>query len=246
VSSSPHGRDRMFVWRCSSHLALIVSIQSANRTPSTFAYRFSLALGIETRNFQRKALGITNMAGDDISDTSIEKKSASIDAQQLFGRFKISSNQIFLRTTHSFAMVNLRPIVSGHVLICSTCVTPLLSDLGDDEYDDLWRTVRKVQRVLKRQYKCDAFNVAVQDGSGAGQSVPHAHVHILPRYCGDFERNDDVYDELEAWAPRDENESKAKLKKIDVPEDSKRRDRTVGEMAAEAAMYQSLIPELFP
>jgi hypothetical protein len=128
VSSSPHGRDRMFVWQCSSYLALIVSIQSANCTPSTFAYQFSLALGIVAQNFQRKALGITNMAGDDISNTSIEKKSASIDVQQLFGRFKISSNQIFLRTTHSFAMVNLRPIVSGHVLICSTRVTPLLSD----------------------------------------------------------------------------------------------------------------------
>jgi len=235
----------MFVWRCSSCLALIVSIQSANRT-STLAYRFILGPGIATRNSQRKALGITNKAGYDISDMSIEKKSTSFDVQQLFGRFKITSNQIFLRTTHSFAMVNLRPIVPGHVLICSTRVAPLLSDLEDDEYDDLWRTVRTVQRVLKRQYKCEAFNVAVQDGSGAGQSVPHAHVHILPRYCGDFERNDDIYDELEAWAPRDERDSKEKPKKLDVPEDSKRRDQTVEEMAAEAAMYQSIIRELLP
>ncbi|KAL3763741.1 hypothetical protein ACHAW5_006185 [Stephanodiscus triporus] len=75
---------------------------------------------------------------------------------------------------------------------------------------------------------------------GAGQSVPHVHVHVLPRFCGDLERNDDVYDELEAWAPRDYNASKDKSK-LDVPEDSKRKDRTVEEMEAEAAMYQSLI-----
>lgn len=141
-------------------------------------------------------------------------------------------------------MVNLRPIVPGHVLICSNRVAPLLSDLDDDEYDDLWRTVRTVQRVLRRQYNCDAFNVAVQDGSGAGQSVPHAHVHVLPRFCGDLERNDDIYDELEAWAPRDHNVSKEKSK-LDVPEDSKRKDRTVEEMTAEAAMYQSLIRDLY-
>ena len=57
------------------------------------------------------------------------------------------------------------------------------------------------QKVLKQQYNCDAFNVAVQDGTGAGQSVPHVHIHILPRYCGDLKRNDDIYNALEEWAP---------------------------------------------
>jgi bis(5'-adenosyl)-triphosphatase len=73
---------------------------------------------------------------------------------------------------------------------------------------------------------------------GAGQSVPHVHVHILPRYCGDLERNDDIYDQLESWAPRDEM-SKNKPK-IDVPDDSERRDRTIEEMAEEAILYRSL------
>lgn len=36
-----------------------------------------------------------------------------------------------------------------------------------------------------------------QDGAAAGQSVPHVHVHLLPRRPGDYERNDDVYEELE-------------------------------------------------
>ena len=138
-------------------------------------------------------------------------------------------------------MVNLRPLVPGHVLICSNRVTPLLSDLEEDEYDDLWRAVRIVQKVLKQQYNCDAFNVAVQDGTGAGQSVPHVHIHILPRYCGDLERNDDIYNALEEWAPRDEMSTKKP--KLDVPEDSERMDRTVEEMAEEAAIYQSLITE---
>jgi bis(5'-adenosyl)-triphosphatase len=186
---------------------------------------------------------MTQGAGDDTSNTSIEgMNSTSLDGaqqQQLFGNFKISPDQIFLRTTHSFALVNLRPIVPGHVLICPIRIAPLLSDLGDDEYDDLWRTVRIVQRALGRRYECVAFNVAVQDGPEAGQSVPHAHVHILPRHRGDLERNDDIYDELEAWAPR----PKGKLR-LHVPDDRHRRDRTVEEMAAEAAAYQTLIRDL--
>jgi bis(5'-adenosyl)-triphosphatase len=167
-------------------------------------------------------------------------ESKSISSQQLFGRFIISPDQIFYRSIHSFAMVNLRPIVPGHVLICSTRVIPLLSELNDDEYDDLWKSVRFVQRVLKVKYNCDAFNVAVQDGTHAGQSVPHVHVHVLPRHRGDLERNDDIYDELEAWAPRDEKNS-MEIPKFDVPEDSERRDRTIQEMAAESAMYKSLL-----
>ena len=173
-----------------------------------------------------------------VPSADIEGK-MSADTQQLFGRFKISPEQIFHRSASSFAMVNLRPIVPGHVLICSSRVTPLLSDLDDEEYDDLWRTVRIVQRALKQQYKCEAFNVAVQDGSGGGQSVPHVHVHVLPRYAGDLQRNDDIYDHLEEWAPREE--MSAKKAKLNVPEDSERRDRTVEEMAEEAELYRSLM-----
>lgn len=37
----------------------------------------------------------------------------------------------------------------------------------------------------------------VQDGPAAGQTVPHVHIHVLPRRPGDFEKNDDIYDELD-------------------------------------------------
>ena len=73
---------------------------------------------------------------------------------------------------------------------------------------------------------------------GAGQLVPHVHVHILPRYCGDFERNDDIYDQLEAWAPRDE--MSRNKPKMDVPDDSEGCDRTVKERAEEALIYRNL------
>ena len=219
----------MFAWRRhSSSVALFVAIRYTNCLPNSSTYRLNRATGIVRRQYQFKLPSSSSMT---------ESKSTS---QQLFGRFIISPDQIFYMSCHSFAMVNLRPIVPGHVLICSTRVIPLLSELNDDEYDDLWKTVRVVQRVLKVKYNCDAFNVAVQDGTHAGQSVPHVHVHILPRFSGDLERNDDIYDELEAWAPRDEKKSMG-MSKFDVPEDSERRDRTLQEMAAESAMYKTLI-----
>ncbi|KAL7546559.1 hypothetical protein ACHAWF_009885 [Thalassiosira exigua] len=215
-------------------MSLILAFQSI-RIPPTLA--FCRASSFAAGNFRSESTSSFSMSHDGVSELGGSVKSDP--KHQLFGRFKISQSQIFHRSEHTFAMVNLRPLVPGHVLICSARVTPLLSDLDDAEHDDLWRTVRSVQTVLKQQYKCDAFNVAVQDGAGAGQSVPHVHVHILPRYRGDLERNDDIYEQLDDWAPRDEM-SKNKPK-LDTPDDNERRDRTMEEMENESALYRSLM-----
>jgi bis(5'-adenosyl)-triphosphatase len=230
--------------RCSRCVQLIIVFQPY--IPLAFSFECARKTGRAVVKHQSiitmSSSSVDKLANkeDDIPQLQTSVKS---DTHQLFGRFRISSNQIFHRTIHSFALVNLRPIVPGHVLVCSNRVTPVLSDLLDEEYDDLWKSVRIVQQVLKHQYNCDAFNISVQDGKGAGQSVPHVHVHILPRYVGDFERNDDIYDQLEEWAPRGTNTS-GKKSKLDVPEDSERKERTVEEMAEEAALYKSIISRL--
>mmetsp|Transcript_26283 Transcript_26283/g.39796 ORF Transcript_26283/g.39796 Transcript_26283/m.39796 type:complete len:208 (-) Transcript_26283:1249-1872(-) len=159
----------------------------------------------------------------------------------LFGKFKIPTSHIFLKTKYSFGFVNLRPIVPGHVLISPHRVCDRLQDLSTDEYNDLWQSVRRTQEILSHHYGPSAFNVAVQDGAASGQSVPHVHVHILPRSEGDFERNDDVYDELQEWAPREEVVGKMKL---DVPDDEDREDRTSDQMADEALTYKNIHNEI--
>lgn len=101
-----------------------------------------------------------------------------------------------------------------------------------------------MQRILQAQYpNCEGFNVAVQDGKAAGQSVSHVHVHILPRCMGDYERNDDVYNDLEEWAPRDTT-LKQNSTALNVPDDNQRRDRTVDEMSEEAEQYRIIVDKL--
>ena len=180
------------------------------------------------------------------------------DAQESFqfGPFLISKDHVFYTTTLSAAFVNLRPIVPGHVLVTPRRVVPLLSDLTADEYTDLWQAVRVVQQeILQKNYfdnsntdsasSPPAFNIAVQDGPTAGQTVPHVHVHILPRQAGDYERNDDIYTDIEEWAPRDSmlprKDGTGSATKLDVPADEERKDRTVEQMAQEAALYRSFL-----
>lgn len=123
-------------------------------------------------------------------------------------------------------------------------IVATMEELTEDEYLDMWKSVRTVQRILKQHYSdTTAFNVAIQDGRAAGQSVPHVHVHILPRKGGDFERNDDIYEEIERWAPRDELKETKMNGSIDVPDDEDRVDRTDEMMAEEAALYRSALLE---
>ncbi|EMC93708.1 hypothetical protein BAUCODRAFT_37424 [Baudoinia panamericana UAMH 10762] len=113
-----------------------------------------------------------------------------------FGNFNVTS-QVFHITKHSFALVNLKPLLPGHILVSPLAVKPHLSDLTKDEISDLFLTVTRIQRTLKRLYKADAFNIAVQDGKAAGQSVPHVHCHVIPRTDGDPGGDDKVHQWLE-------------------------------------------------
>ena len=58
-------------------------------------------------------------------------------------------------------------------------------DLASDELIQLWDKVRVVRTILKEQFHPDAFNIGINDGEAAGQTVQHAHIHVIPRFIGD-------------------------------------------------------------
>merc|ERR1712059_21520 len=112
----------------------------------------------------------------------------SSDYQFKFGPATVPGSAIFYRTNLSLAFVNKKPVVPGHVLVC-----PLregvarLVDLTKEEVEDLFNTVKKVDTFVQLFYALDSTTVSIQNGPLAGQSIPHVHVHILPRRPKDFE-----------------------------------------------------------
>jgi bis(5'-adenosyl)-triphosphatase len=116
---------------------------------------------------------------------------------QYFGPFLLRGSEIFYTTKLSLAIVNLRPVVKGHVLVLPKRVVPRFGDLNPEETTDLFQTVHKVSKVIEQAYHSTSLSITIQDGPHAGQTVPHVHVHILPRTPGDFARNDDIYTEIE-------------------------------------------------
>ncbi|CDJ40131.1 BIS(5'-nucleosyl)-tetraphosphatase, putative [Eimeria tenella] len=100
-----------------------------------------------------------------------------------------------------------------------------LCELSEEELGDLLAAAQSVGWLLSCRYTRDALTVSLQDGAAAGQSVPHFHLHILPRHPGDFEPNDEVYRHLERTSQAPPSP------RTDCPD---RPARTHEEMAAEA------------
>ncbi|KAF2746195.1 HIT-like protein [Sporormia fimetaria CBS 119925] len=119
-----------------------------------------------------------------------------------FGSFVVT-NQVFHLTPLSYALVNLKPLLPGHVLVSPRRVVPRFNDLSADEVQDLFLTVQRVSRTLERVFQASSLNIAIQDGVDAGQSVPHVHTHIIPRKKDDLAEaggTDAIYGMMESEA----------------------------------------------
>ena len=178
-----------------------------------------------------------------------------------FGPIHIPGSQIFVETSLSVGLVNLKPVVPGHVLVVSKRVCLRFDDLTWEETVDLWSLAKRVGHLLEQHVGASSLTFALQDGPQAGQTVPHVHVHVLPRTEGDFTNNDDVYHEIDASAETDgerrdgggdragdDTETKSKRtrggsKPRRFDPDAERVARTNAAMAAEAAELRLLFPE---
>ncbi|KAK4440921.1 Bifunctional bis(5'-adenosyl)-triphosphatase/adenylylsulfatase FHIT [Sesamum alatum] len=97
--------------------------------------------------------------------------------------------------------------------------------------NDLWLTAQKIGHQLESYHNASSLTFTIQDGPQAGQTVPHVHIHILPRKTGDFENNDEIYDAIDS-------KEKELKQKLDL--DKERKDRSMEEMAQEADEYRKL------
>ncbi|MFN0029436.1 MAG: HIT family protein [Acidimicrobiales bacterium] len=93
---------------------------------------------------------------------------------------------IVWRGDRCFALLNLYPYVSGHLLVLPNAAVVHLEDLDPDTTAELWHTVTRAVVAIKAAYRPDGINVGANLGAAAGAGVPeHLHVHVLPRWHGD-------------------------------------------------------------
>lgn len=77
------------------------------------------------------------------------------------------------------------PVSKGHTLVVPRQHTASLFDLPAATQSALWRLVAEARTRLHDELHPDGFNLGLNDGEAAGQTVMHAHIHVIPRWTGD-------------------------------------------------------------
>ena len=77
------------------------------------------------------------------------------------------------------------PVSKGHTLIIPKRHVGSWFDTSADERTALFALLDQAKLILDHEFKPDSFNIGINDGVAAGQTVPHLHIHLIPRYKGD-------------------------------------------------------------
>jgi diadenosine tetraphosphate (Ap4A) HIT family hydrolase len=93
--------------------------------------------------------------------------------------------EILAENAHALAFFDSYPVSRGHALVVPRRHALTIFELEAEEYADCFRLVLPLQQLLRARFAPDGFNVGANCGAAAGQSVWHAHIHVIPRYQGD-------------------------------------------------------------
>ncbi|AGK98633.1 HIT family protein [Clostridium pasteurianum] len=87
----------------------------------------------------------------------------------------------------AFAIYDKFPVNKGHVLIIPKRHFESFFEATEEEIKDIYSLMHKVKKNIDKELKPEGYNVGVNVGYYAGQTVMHLHVHLIPRYKGDVE-----------------------------------------------------------
>ena len=98
---------------------------------------------------------------------------------------KLSKDRIIAETELTRTIRDSYPISPGHTLIIPKRHVTSFFFVTDDERNELLNALKQAQQVLIEESKPDGFNIGINDGQSAGQTIPHLHIHLIPRFKGD-------------------------------------------------------------
>ena len=96
-----------------------------------------------------------------------------------------SEREIIASSPLSVAFYDGFPVSPGHALIIPKRHVSSFFDLSQEERQDLLNLADSVKRIVEERYHPDGYNIGINVGEAAGQSIFHVHMHLIPRYQGD-------------------------------------------------------------
>jgi len=97
----------------------------------------------------------------------------------------IEPARVWLENEYAIALPDAYPVADGHTLVVPRKHVTTIYELTTREQNAIWDLVGRVRERLITTSKPDGFNIGLNDGVAAGQTVEHAHIHVIPRRRGD-------------------------------------------------------------
>lgn len=89
--------------------------------------------------------------------------------------------------TTGMAFLDRYPISPGHCLVVPRRHVASFFALTPAEHASLLQLAEQAKAILDARYHPDGYNLGINDGAAAGQTIAHVHIHLIPRYAGDRE-----------------------------------------------------------
>lgn len=87
----------------------------------------------------------------------------------------------------AFAFWDANPVSKGHIIFMTKRHVENFFETTEEEKRDLFELIDKAKNIIDNKYKPTGYNIGINCGVSAGQTVMHVHVHLIPRYDGDVE-----------------------------------------------------------
>ncbi|HFC92648.1 MAG TPA: HIT family protein [Leucothrix mucor] len=87
----------------------------------------------------------------------------------------------------AYVLTDTNPVSIGHCLIVPRRHVAEFFDATKEEKLAIFDLIDEMKVIIDKKHNPDGYNIGVNIGKAAGQSVPHIHIHMMPRYMGDIE-----------------------------------------------------------
>ena len=97
------------------------------------------------------------------------------------------NNRVIAQNDLAFVIRDGYPVSEGHTLIIPKRHAGSFFEITNEERVALLSLLDSAKKKLDKEFEPDSYNIGINDGEEAGQTVPHLHIHLIPRHKGDMD-----------------------------------------------------------
>lgn len=135
------------------------------------------------RQFAHKWQGLVTLHEDQGPPSAAASNTAQVGSCPFC---TLDQSRMVATNKHGMVLRDLYPVSEGHTLVIPRRHIASWFDASDEEQAALMQLLRNARNELSERFAPAGFNIGINDGAAAGQTVPHLHVHLIPRYEGDM------------------------------------------------------------